>query len=111
MRVWDRVPPDNLCDKHLLGEHVEIHSIWTMLHRTTSSAYANHPEVKRWKGHLPALKRRHNRVAREMKDRGMNHQSPLPFAKSVKGSSKNPDPWDDQTSSLSAKPCKCEVPS
>lgn len=27
MRIWD-VPCDLLTDKHLLGEHVEVHTIW-----------------------------------------------------------------------------------
>jgi hypothetical protein len=107
MRVWDQVPPENLCDRHLLGEHREIHSMWTSLTKR-GAGYRSHPEVKRWQGHLPALKTRHNKLAREMRRRGMNHQSPLPFAKSAKGSAKTPAPWDDQKAKLAAKGCDCE---
>lgn len=110
MRVWDQIPVENLCDKHLLGEHVEIHTIWSIVAGGTSAGgYTNHPEVKRWKGHLPALKRRHNQLAREMKARGMNHQSPLQFAKSVKGSTKFPKAWDDQKAALGKKGCDCKI--
>ena len=30
MRIWD-LKPEILCDKHLLGEHRELHAIWSVL--------------------------------------------------------------------------------
>ncbi|HEX6642404.1 MAG TPA: pyrimidine dimer DNA glycosylase/endonuclease V, partial [Thermoanaerobaculia bacterium] len=30
MRIWD-VDPAELCRAHLLGEHRELHAIWTIL--------------------------------------------------------------------------------
>ena len=33
MRVWD-VSPKELCRAHLLGEHRELHAIWTILTQT-----------------------------------------------------------------------------
>lgn len=72
MRMW-MVKPELLCDKHLLGEHGELHK-----HR--------HNFVKRQKidGRIfpvvqiePAnMKRRHDTLAKEMLKRGFNHKSP-----------------------------------
>jgi len=28
MRIWD-IPPKRLCRSHLLGEHRELHAIWS----------------------------------------------------------------------------------
>ena len=30
MRIWD-ISPNKLCDKHLLGEHRELHAIWVII--------------------------------------------------------------------------------
>jgi len=57
MRVWD-INPEKLCRNHLLGEHREIHGIWSILTKG-KKGYANHPETLRWKGRLKALYRRH----------------------------------------------------
>ena len=71
MRMW-MINPKLLCNKHLLGEHGEIHK-----HR--------HNFVKRHKidkrielGQIEpsAMLIRHNELVLEMKTRGMNHQSP-----------------------------------
>lgn len=75
MRVWD-LPPEGLCRKHLLGEHREIHAIWSVL-TNGRSGYSRHPETLRWKGRLGALYERHRLVAAEMARRGYNHASPL----------------------------------
>ena len=110
MRVWDQVPPENLCDRHLLGEHREIHVIWSVLKRG-EGGYSNHPEVKRWAGRKYFLYQRHQAVAREMKRRGFKHKSYL----QPKGPSTTingpPLPWDDQLAKLKAKGCECKIPS
>ena len=43
-----------LCDRHLLGEHRELHAIWT-LQTEGKRGYARHPETLRWRGRLAAL--------------------------------------------------------
>ena len=30
MRTWD-IPPEKLCRQHLLGEHRELHAIWSII--------------------------------------------------------------------------------
>jgi hypothetical protein len=75
MRVWD-VPPSELCSRHLVGEHAEIHAVWSVI-VNDKRGYAGHPEVSRWRGRLPALALRHDLVARELQARGFNHASPL----------------------------------
>jgi len=75
MRVWD-LETKMLCDRHLLGEHREIHAIWTIL-TENRKGYSHHPETLRWKGKLLALYNRHEAVASEMTKRGFNHKSNL----------------------------------
>lgn len=48
MRIWD-IPCSKLCDRHLLGEHRELHCIWTCLTTPKGSNYKKHPETLRWK--------------------------------------------------------------
>jgi hypothetical protein len=75
MRVWD-IPPKKLCRNHLLGEHNEIHAIFSII-AYNKKGYSNHPEVKRWEGKLKALYKRHQRVVDEILVRGYRHKSPL----------------------------------
>ncbi|MCW3032698.1 MAG: hypothetical protein JWM60_1043 [Solirubrobacterales bacterium] len=75
MRIWD-LAPSELCDRHLLGEHRELHAIWSIL-TTGKRGYANHPETIRWRDRLAALYARHDDQVNEMRLRGFNHLSPL----------------------------------
>jgi hypothetical protein len=75
MRIWD-LDPSVLCRQHLLGEHRELHALWTILTKNRSG-YMSHPETKRWVGKLPALHKRHEALVHEMKKRSYNHHSPL----------------------------------
>ena len=75
MRIWD-IEPGRLCRSHLLGEHRELHAVWTVL-TEGRSGYARHPEVLRWRGKLAALYARHESLVAEMRRRGYNHASPL----------------------------------
>lgn len=73
--MW-MVPPDTMCDQHLLGEHVELHMLAGTLvrHRSIDGYIA--------KGLLePAsMHARHDALVAEMERRGFNHKSPLPEA-------------------------------
>lgn len=75
MRIWD-LPVEKLCRKHLLGEHLELHAIWSVI-VNDKSGYSKHPETIRWKGKLRALNKRHELQVKEMEKRGYNHNSPL----------------------------------
>ncbi len=75
MRVWD-IEPWRLCRSHLLGEHREVHAIWSILTKG-KKGYSRHPETLRWNGRLKALYLRHEKLAAEMKKRGYRHMSPL----------------------------------
>lgn len=73
MRMW-MLPPEQLCRKHLLGEHVELHMFaGTLLKQRCIDGFIR-------KGLLePAsLLARHEALAEEMTRRGYNHTSPLP---------------------------------
>lgn len=75
MRIWD-LSPKILCRNHLLGEHRELHALWTILTKN-KKGYINHPETKRWIGKLAALYKRHELLVSEMKKREYNHKTPL----------------------------------
>lgn len=72
MRMW-MVPPSVMCNKHLLGEHGELHKFlhnWRKHHRVDGRIEGNAMEPL-------AYKRRHDQLASEMSFRRMNHQSPI----------------------------------
>jgi len=72
MRMWG-VNPELLCDKHLLGEHVEMHMFAGTIRKGISTkGYEETGLVV-----LSKIRSRHNAIAREMKRRGMNHKSPI----------------------------------
>jgi hypothetical protein len=75
MRIWD-LPPHILCRKHLLGEHRELHAIWSIITRN-KKGYSKHPETLRWVGKLQALYLRHESLVEEMNKRGYKHKSIL----------------------------------
>jgi len=109
MRIWD-IAPKKLCRNHLLGEHRELHAIWTVLTKG-KKGYSRHPETLRWKGKLKSLYLRRKELVTEMKRRGYNHNSLLP-AKLAKGLSKQTifvDPYKDQLKILRKKGCNCKV--
>ncbi len=49
------------------------------LWRAASGGYAHHPETKRWREHLDALRMRHEMLVAEIRLRGYRHQSPVTF--------------------------------
>jgi hypothetical protein len=109
MRVWD-IHPEKLCRQHLLGEHRELHGIWSILTRG-KKGYANHPETLRWKGRLKALYKRHDGLVREMTSRGYKHHSPLreDYAIGDAAQCEYVDSYDEQIRILQQKGCDCDV--
>ncbi len=107
MRIWD-VSPSILCRQHLLGEHRELHALWTIL-TTHRKGYMNHPETKRWVGKLKALYLRHDRLVEEMKLRGYNHHTPLDVKLAVGSATQDVflHSIEEQKQLLSEKPCLC----
>jgi len=75
MRIWD-IPPEKLCRNHLLGEHRELHTIWSIL-TNGKKGYAHHPKTIRWVGKQKALFLRHEKLIAEITKRGYRHASPL----------------------------------
>jgi hypothetical protein len=75
MRIWD-LEPKYLCRQHLLGEHRELHAIWSILTKN-KKGYSHHPETKRWQGKLKALYLRHEELVKEMNKRKYCHRSML----------------------------------
>jgi len=78
MRMWN-VETSQMCDKHLLGEHVEMHMfVGTINQGKSINGYVNNGLVE-----VDNLRKRHDKISREMRKRGMNHASPLPDYKKI----------------------------
>ncbi|MFA6531040.1 MAG: pyrimidine dimer DNA glycosylase/endonuclease V [Candidatus Micrarchaeia archaeon] len=109
MRIWD-ISPSKLCRNHLLGEHRELHAIWSIL-VNGKMGYSKHPETLRWKGKLAALYVRHEKLVREMAERNYHHHSPLDkkFARGVRVQNVFVDSPSSQRSILKRKRCKCKI--
>lgn len=78
MRVWD-IHPGYLSRQSLLGEHAEIHALYNII-TGNKRGYSRHPETLRWAENSDLLVLRHNLLTLEMKLRGFQHHSPLPFS-------------------------------
>jgi hypothetical protein len=109
MRIWD-VEPSSLCRAHLLGEHRELHAVWTVL-TENRRGYANHPEVGRWRGKLAALYARHDAQVAEMTRRGYRHASPLDSRLAAGAGTQDEQlaSHAEQLALLAAKPCACRA--
>ncbi|MBW6471329.1 MAG: pyrimidine dimer DNA glycosylase/endonuclease V [Methanosarcinaceae archaeon] len=109
MRIWD-IPPDKLCRNHLLGEHRELHAIWSII-TNDKKGYAHHPEITRWRGRLNALYLRHDELVEEMKRRGYNHYTPLDneLATGESEQSEYLASFEEQVRILQEKGCDCRV--
>ncbi|MFH0970016.1 MAG: pyrimidine dimer DNA glycosylase/endonuclease V [Candidatus Diapherotrites archaeon] len=107
MRIWD-IPPSRLCRVHLLGEHRELHAIWS-IYVNKKKGYLHHPETKRWAGKLRALFKRHDALVVEMEKRGCAHKSPLEkrHAKGLAFQDELIDSLAEQKRRLRGKPCAC----
>jgi hypothetical protein len=109
VRIWD-LEPRLLCDQHLLGEHRELHAIWSIL-TTGKTGYANHPETLRWRGRLAALHARHEAQVAEMDRRGFRHASPLDerLATGAAQQTTYVDTIESQRARLAQRGCACAV--
>ena len=109
MRIWD-IEPEKMCRNHLLGEHRELHALWSII-TNNKKAYSNHPETLRWRGKLKALYLRHESLVDEMKSRGYNHRTPLDVNLAT-GKSVQDEllaSYDEQVRILKEKGCGCRV--
>ena len=75
MRIWD-VSPGYLNRQSLLGEHRELHGLYSILDNG-KTGYARHPDTLRWVGCLTGLVRRHALLAAEMRLRGYSDRTPV----------------------------------
>jgi len=109
MRIWD-ISPSKLCRNHLLGEHRELHAIWSII-INNKKGYSKHPETLRWKGKLKAFYKRHEKLVEEMERRKYLHKSPLDKRKAVGQNKQNimVDSRKRQIEILKGKKCKCKI--
>ncbi len=109
MRIWD-IKPEILCRKHLLGEHRELHALWTVITQE-KTGYSRHPETLRWVGKLKSLYNRHDALVSEMKSRGYKHNSDLnrKFAKGESVQTAFINTLDEQMEIIKNKHCECLI--
>jgi hypothetical protein len=109
LRVWD-ISPKKLCKNHLLGEHNEIHGLWSII-INNKKGYSKHPETLRWRGKLKALYNRHEEIVNEMKNRSFKHNSPLEKTKATGSKIQNEfvNTVEEQIQILREKGCNCKV--
>lgn len=109
MRIWD-ISPKNLCRKHLLAEHRELHGLWNILtiHKG-KGGYSKHPETLRWVGKTKALYLRHEALVKEFDKRGYKHHTPLDknFAKGLGINKIKINTLAEQKKILHDKNCEC----
>ncbi|MEW5785167.1 MAG: pyrimidine dimer DNA glycosylase/endonuclease V [Bacillota bacterium] len=104
MRVWD-IHPGYLSRQNLLGQHVEIHAVCSVI-TGRKKGYAAHPEILRWVDQPARLRRRHDLTVREMALRGYKHASTFEGGCNGERVSRNPafvDPPARQVALLEAK--------
>jgi hypothetical protein len=109
MRIWD-IAPSKLCRNHLLGEHRELHAIWSVITKN-KKGYSRHPETLRWKGKLKALYLRHELLVKELEKRSYKHRSSL-SKQLAKGSRKQEqfvDSYQEQLNIIRRKHCACKI--
>lgn len=85
-RMWN-LPPEKMCDRHLLGEHKELHQAVGSLNNEKS--LRGHVEMGQIEIHK--IKKRHVEIVKEMLARGFNHKSPLPEFNSFKAGYIDPE--------------------
>ncbi len=109
MRIWD-VAPSVLCRSHLLGEHRELHAVWSVI-VGNKVGYARHPETRRWRGKLSALFLRHEALVAEMQRCGYRHASALDpaLATGLTIQDEYVNTPEEQRAILRAKGCGCAV--
>jgi len=109
MRIWD-ISVKKLCRQHLLGEHRELHALWSIIIKN-KKGYSHHPETMRWRGKLKVLYQRHEEEVKEMNRRGYCHLSPLD-KKFAQGKNKQNifiDTIKNQKKILKNKKCECKI--
>ena len=108
MRVWD-LPVEHLCNKHLLGQHLEVHTMHSVI-VNNKRGYARHPETMRWRDRTSELRLVHDLTAQEMLKRGMRHKSPVDGEVANKRISLGVvDSVEVQIFELSRKGCLCNI--
>lgn len=74
-RMW-MVDPRQMCYRHLLGEHREIHSLVNSMLKSRWEQVIGH--AKKGQVETRSIISRHQELVEEMLRRGYKHQSPLP---------------------------------
>lgn len=78
MRMW-MTPPETMCRKHLLGEHVELH----MFVGTINKGLSVEGFLTKNLLEPSSLTKRHGELVDEMTRRGYNHKSHLPAVQTL----------------------------
>lgn len=83
MRIWD-IDSGYLNNQNLLGEHMELHGIASIIITNNKMGYSKHPEILRWKEFGWALSQHHRQITAEMALRGLNEKSPVELSTNIR---------------------------
>lgn len=99
-----------LCRQHLLGEHRELHAMWTII-TEKKKGYSLHPETLCWKGKLKAMYLRHEKLVVELQNRGYDHKSPLDKRKATGKATQDVfvTSISEQIKIIKLKKCTCKL--
>ncbi len=75
-RMW-MLDPSKMCKQHLVGEHSELHMLVGTINKGRFKVVAGH--ARKLQIDTTKIISRHDELVHEMKTRGMNHHSPLPY--------------------------------
>jgi len=92
MRIW-LVPPDELSDQHLLGQHRELHMLFAMIE---NPRFKNHRMVSFYRDKTAWLKRFHELLVDEIKYRFRKrgeHKTPAPTIRRLSRKWEPPEGW------------------
>ena len=87
-RMWG-VPPELMCNQHLLGEHVELHMMIGQLEKGNTGVLKGHAKHKQVI--IEEIPRRHDEIVEELINKrdyahqNGKHQSPINFEPQIEG--------------------------
>lgn len=77
-RMWG-IDPRLLCDRHLLGEHAELHQVVGTIEKHPHGEAIVRGHVAKRQLDTASIQTRHDALATELDRRGMTHDSPMAY--------------------------------
>lgn len=76
--MWG-VKPEHMCTQHLLGEHNEMHMLVGSIRKHPHGEAIAKGHAEKGQINTARIQERHDELAEEMENRGMEHDSPMDY--------------------------------